>query len=77
MYGGGCGSGRIYNCFPGVPFYNVVVRFITWITFKWEYFICRIATLMVWIVICTKLRVYKLPLEPVKFSCQGFGVLWR
>ena len=52
-------------------------RFITGISFKWDYSMWRIIALMVWIGLWTKLRIYKVSPVPVKWYCQGFGSLWR
>ena len=37
----------------------------------------RIIALLVWIGIWTKLSILKMPPEPVRCSCQGFGSLWQ
>ena len=52
-------------------------QFITGITFKWDYEIGRSVALLVWIGIWTKLRIYRVPPDPVRWSCRGFGFLWR
>ena len=36
-----------------------------------------IFTLLMWIVIWTKLRIYGVPPESVKWYCQGFGFMWK
>ena len=43
--------------------------FITGITSKWDYVLWCIIVLLVWIDIWTKLRIYKVPPDPVKWSC--------
>ena len=50
---------------------------ITGINLKWEYVLWCIIALLVCIGIWTKFRVYKLPPDPVRWSCRGFGYLWR
>ena len=52
-------------------------RFITGITFKWDYVIGSSVALLVWIGLWTKLRIYRVPLYPFRCSCRGFGFLWR
>ena len=52
-------------------------QFITGITFKWYYVIWCSISLLVWIGIRTKLIIYRVPLDPVRWSCQGFGFLWQ
>ena len=52
-------------------------QFITGINFKWDNVIWRSIALLVWIVIWTKLRIYRVPLDPVRCSCRGFGLLWQ
>ena len=52
-------------------------QFITGISFKWDYMMGRIIDLMVQIFIWIKLRIFKFPPDPVIWSCQGFGSLWR
>ena len=51
--------------------------FITGITFKWDYLMWCIIALMVWIFLLTKLRIYRVPPDPVRWSCWGFVLLWR
>ena len=53
------------------------LQFITGITFKWNYLIGRIVVLLVWIVLWTKLRIYRVPPDSVRWSCRGFRFLWR
>ena len=51
--------------------------FINGIAFKWDHVIwCSIA-LLVWIGLWIKLRIYRVPLDPVRWSCRFFGFLWR
>ena len=52
-------------------------QFITEITFKWDYVIRRSVSLLIWIGLWTKLRIYRVPPYPVRWSCIGFGFLWR
>ena len=52
-------------------------QFITGITFKWDYVIGRSVALLVWIGLWTKLRIYRVTPDPVRWSCKGFGFLWR
>ena len=51
-------------------------QFITGITFKWDYVIGRSVDLLVWIGLWTKLRIYRVPLDPARWSCRSFGFLW-
>ena len=52
-------------------------QFITGITFKWDYVIGRSVALLIWIDLWTKLRIYRVPPDPIRWSCRGFGFLWR
>ena len=52
-------------------------QFITGITFKLDYVIGRSVDLLVWIGLWNKLRIYRFPPDPVRWSCRGFGFLWR
>ena len=46
------------------------------IAFKWDCVLCRVIGMMVWIGLWTKLRIYRVPPDPVIRSCWGFGSLW-
>ena len=52
-------------------------QFITGITFKWDYVIGRSVALLIWIGLWTKLRIYRVPPDPVRWSCRGFGFILR
>ena len=52
-------------------------QFITGIKFRWDYVIVRSVALMVWIGLWTKLRIYRVPPDPIRWSCRGFGFLWQ
>ena len=52
-------------------------QFITRITFNCYYALWCIIDLLVWIGIWTKLRIYKVPSYPFRWSCRSFGSLWR
>ena len=52
-------------------------QFITGINFKWDYVIGRSVAILVWIGLWTKLRIYRVPPDPGRWSCRGFGFLWR
>ena len=52
-------------------------QLITGISFKWGFVIGRSVVLLVWIGLWTKLRIYRVPPDPVRWSCRGFGFLWR
>ena len=51
-------------------------QFIAGINFKWDYVIRRSVALLVWIGLWTKLRIYRVPPDPVICSCRGFWFLW-
>ena len=72
----GCGSSGVCNIRSEISLYDVVFQFITGITFKWYYVIGRSVALLVWIGLWTKLRIYRVPLDPVRWFCRGFGFLW-
>ena len=52
-------------------------QFITGITFNWDYLIGQIVALLIWIGLWTKLRIYRVPPDPIRCSCRGFGFIWR
>ena len=52
-------------------------QLITKIDFKWDYVIGRSVALLIWIGLWTKLIIYRVPPDPVRWSCRGFGFLWR
>ena len=52
-------------------------QFNTWITFKWDYVMWCIISLLVWIGLWAKLRIYIVPPDPVRWSCGGFEYLWQ
>ena len=52
-------------------------RFITGITFRWDYVIGCSVALLVWIGHWTKLIIYRVPPEPVRCSCRVFGFIWK
>ena len=52
-------------------------QFITGITFKWDYVIGQSVAMLIWIGLWTKLIIYRVPPDPVRWSCRGFGFLWR
>ena len=52
-------------------------QFITGINFKWYYVIRRSVALLVCIGLWTKLIIYRVPQDPGRWSCRGFGFLWR
>ena len=51
--------------------------FINGITFKWDHLIWHSIALLVWIGLWTKLRIYRVPPDPVRWYCRGFGFIWR
>ena len=52
-------------------------QFITGMTFKWDHVIYRSIAILVWIGIWNKLRIYRFPPDPIRWSCRGFGFLWQ
>ena len=38
---------------------------------------CWVVALLMWIGIWTKLRIYRVPTDLVKWSFRGFGYMWR
>ena len=48
-------------------------QFIIGITLNLDYVLWHIIALLVWIGIWTKLRIYRVPTDPVRWSCRGFG----
>ena len=52
-------------------------QFITGITFKWDYVIGRSVSLLVWIGLWTKLIIYRVPPDAVRWSCRSFGFIWQ
>ena len=52
-------------------------QFVTRIIFKWDDVMWRTIDLMVCIGIWIKLNIYRVPPDPVIWSCQVFGFLWQ
>ena len=52
-------------------------QFINSINSKWDYMICCIISLLVWIGHWNKLSIYIVPPDLVRWYCQGFGYLWQ
>ena len=77
MYEDGCGSSGVWNILSDISLDDVVFQLITGITFKWDYVIGRSVALLIWIGLWTKLRIYRVPPEPVRWYCRGFGFLWQ
>ena len=50
--------------------------FVTRISFQWDDVMWRIIVLMVCIGVGTKLIIYRIPPDPFRWSCRGFGFLW-
>ena len=62
-----------YGTFPQTFHLTIwFFQFITRINFKWDYVIGRSVALLVWIGIWTKLIIYRVPPDPVRWSCRGF-----
>ena len=73
----GYSSSGVWNILSDISLDDVVVKFITGINFNWDYVIGRSVALLVWNGLWTKLRIYRVPPEPVRWYCRGFGFLWR
>ena len=52
-------------------------QFINGIAFKCDYALWCLIDMMHWIGLRTKFSIYEVPPDPVKWSCPGFGYLWR
>ena len=52
-------------------------QFITEITFKWDYVIGSSGALLLSISLWNKLIFCRVPLDPFRWSCRGFGFIWR
>ena len=50
-------------------------QFITGINSRWDCVMWRIVALLAWIGILTRLSIYRVPIDPVRWSCEGFGYL--
>ena len=48
-------------------------KFITGINCKWDYIILRVINPLLLIGLWTKLRIYRVPPDPVRWSFRGFG----
>ena len=73
----GCGSSGVWNIRSDVSLDDVFFQFITWIAFNQDYVMWRIIYLLAWIGLWNKLRIYRVPPNLVRWSCQGFGYIWR
>ena len=74
---GGCGSSGLWNICSDISLDNVVLSFYYWVTFKWDYLMWFIIALLVCIGLWTKLRIYRVPPDPFRWYCQGFGYIWQ
>ena len=72
-----CGSSGVCNICQIFHLTMWLFQFITGITFKWDYVIGQSVDLLVRIGFWTKLRIYRVPTDLVRWSCRGFGFLWR
>ena len=70
-----CGSSGVWNILLDISLDYVVFQFVTGINFKWDYLIWQNFALLIWIGIWTKLRIYRVTPDPVRWSCQGYGFL--
>ena len=70
----GCGSSGVWKIHSINPLECVVISVINRITFKWYYVLWYIIDLMMWIGICNKLRVYKVPPRPIQMVLSRFWV---
>ena len=52
-------------------------QFITGINSKWDHVIWRSIDMLVCIGLWTKLIIYRVPPDPVRWYCRGFGFLWQ
>ena len=67
-----------YGTFPLI--FNLEMwffQFITGINFKWDYVMFQNIDLLMWIGLWTKLKIYRLPPDPVRWSCQCFVSIWQ
>ena len=49
-------------------------RFITGVTFNWDYFLWHVIALLVWIGLWTKFRIYKFPPTRSDGLFEGFDI---
>ena len=73
----GCGSSGVWNIHSDISLTMWLFQFITGINFKWDYVIGRSVDLLVWIGIWKKLIIYRVPPDPVRWSCRVFGFIWQ
>ena len=58
------------------PCFGVIIR-LDGMNFNWGYVLWCIIALLVWIGLWTKLIIYRVPPNPIKWYCRGFGFLWQ
>ena len=71
----GCGYSGVWNNFSKIHLMMWLFRFITGITFKWDYMMWRINSLLIWIGLRNKWRIYCVPPDQFIWSFQVFGSL--
>ena len=52
-------------------------HFITGINLKWYYVIGNSVYLLVCICLWIKFIIYRVPTDPFRWSCRGFGFIWQ
>ena len=73
----GYSSSGVWNIRSDISLEDVVFQFNTGTNFKCDCVIGFSVALLVYIGIWNKLRIYRVPPDPVRWSCRGLGFLWR
>ena len=68
----GCGSVGVWNIYHNIWFTMWFCQFINCIAFRWYYVLWCIVSILMWIGILEKLKMYRVPPYPIKWYCQGF-----
>ena len=73
----GRGASGVWNICSDISLDDVVISVYYWDYLQWDYLIGQSVALLVWIGLWTKLRIYRVPTDLVRWSCRGFGFIWR
>ena len=71
----GCGSVGVSNIYQILLFKMWLSKFINGIASMWDCVLWCIVSLLVWIGIWKKMKMYRVPPYPIKWYCQGFGYI--
>ena len=73
----GFGSSVLWNIRSDISLDDLVLSVYNWGYLQVDHVIWRSIALLVWIGIWKKLGIYRVPTDPVRWSCRGFVFIWR